>query len=141
VPGEIKPVDHNPVVKCQHCTDTRQHLSKECFLAPLSAAVTADRSAGPLAVVAGLIAAVKLARVDSRELHNRNPRVRSAIADVQTIALLREDRDALQKRVEELEDEIRHLRSVTGEDLRQIELAWSAGHLKDRPFRPQPIRA
>ena len=32
--------------------------------------------------------------------------------DVQTIALLREDRDALQKRVEELKDEFRHLRSV-----------------------------
>jgi hypothetical protein len=32
--------------------------------------------------------------------------------DVQTIALLREDRDALQRRVEELEAEISRLRSV-----------------------------
>jgi hypothetical protein len=37
---------------------------------------------------------------------------RDKSGDVQTIALLREDRDALQKRVEELKDEIRHLRSA-----------------------------
>jgi hypothetical protein len=40
----------------------------------------------PLAVVAGLIAAMKLARVESGELQNRSPRVRSAIADSITIA-------------------------------------------------------
>jgi hypothetical protein len=34
--------------------------------------------------------------------------------DVQTIALLREDRDALQKRVEELEAEIDQLRTDSG---------------------------
>ena len=86
VPGAIEPIEHNPVVKCQHWEDTRQYLTTDCFLAPLSAAATADRSAGAPAVVAGLIAAVKLARVDSRELHNRSPRVRSAIADSATIA-------------------------------------------------------
>jgi hypothetical protein len=36
--------------------------------------------------VAGLIAAVKLARVESVELQNRSPRVRSAISDSITIA-------------------------------------------------------
>jgi hypothetical protein len=46
----------------------------------------ADKTAGVLAVGAGLIAAVKLARVDSRELDNRSPRVRSAISDSITIA-------------------------------------------------------
>ena len=46
----------------------------------------ADKSAGVVAIVAGLIAAVRLARVESRELQNRRPRVRAAIADSITIA-------------------------------------------------------
>jgi hypothetical protein len=37
-------------------------------------------------VVASLIAAVKLAKVESQELQNRSPRVRSAIADAVTLA-------------------------------------------------------
>jgi hypothetical protein len=82
---EIEPIEHNPVTKCQHCEDTRQYLTKECFLAPLCAAA-ADKSAGALAVVAGLIAAVKLARVESAEIQNRSPRVRSIISDSITIA-------------------------------------------------------
>jgi hypothetical protein len=86
VPGEIKPVEHNPVVKCQHCEDARQYLTTDCFLAPLSAAVSADKSVGALSVVAGLIAAVKLARVESGEIQNRSPRVRSAVADSVIIA-------------------------------------------------------
>jgi hypothetical protein len=28
VPGEIEPVEHNPVIKCQHCDDTRQYPTK-----------------------------------------------------------------------------------------------------------------
>jgi hypothetical protein len=47
---------------------------------------TADKSAGVVAVVAGLIAAVKLARVESREIQNRSPRVRSIISQSVTIA-------------------------------------------------------
>ncbi len=82
---EIEPIEHNPLIKCQHCEDTRQYLTKECFLAPLSAAA-ADKSAGALAVVAGLIAAVKLARVESAEIQNRSPRVRSIISASITIA-------------------------------------------------------
>jgi hypothetical protein len=39
-----------------------------------------------VAVVAGLIAAVKLAGVESIELQNRSPRVRSAISDSITLA-------------------------------------------------------
>jgi hypothetical protein len=39
-----------------------------------------------LAVVAGLVAAVKLTRVESGDLLNRSPRVRSAISDSVTIA-------------------------------------------------------
>jgi hypothetical protein len=85
VPGEIDPVEPNPVVKCQHCEDTRQYLTSGCFLAPLSAAAS-DRAGGTVAVVAGLIAAVKLARVESREIQTRSPRVRSAIADSISIA-------------------------------------------------------
>src|ERR1700761_1069121 len=46
---EIEPIEHNPVIKCQHCDDTRQYLTKDCFLAPHSAAA-ADKSAGALAV-------------------------------------------------------------------------------------------
>jgi hypothetical protein len=39
-----------------------------------------------VAVVAGLIAAVKLARVESKEIVNRSPRVRAAISDAVSIA-------------------------------------------------------
>jgi hypothetical protein len=91
VPGEIETIEHNPVVRCHHCEDTRQYLEKDCFLAPLSAAGSSaagssDKSGGTVAVVAGLIAAVKLARVESTELQNRSPRVRSAISDSITLA-------------------------------------------------------
>jgi hypothetical protein len=86
VPGDIDPIDHNPVIRCQHCEDTRQYLDKDCFLAPLSAAGPTDKSGNAVAVVAGLIAAVKLARVESIELQNRSPRVRSAISDSITLA-------------------------------------------------------
>ena len=37
-------------------------------------------------MVAGLIAAIKVARVESIELQNRSPRVRSAISDSITLA-------------------------------------------------------
>jgi hypothetical protein len=86
VPGEIEPIEQNPVVKCQLCEDTRQYLTSACFLAPLSAVATPDKSAAALTVVAGLIAAVKLSRVESREIENRSPRVRSIISDSITIA-------------------------------------------------------
>jgi hypothetical protein len=87
VPGEIQPVEHNPVIQCQHCNDSRQYLTSECFLAPLSVERGAgDKGSGTVAVVAGLIAAVKLARVESREIQSRSPRVRSAISDSITIA-------------------------------------------------------
>jgi hypothetical protein len=86
VPGDIDPLEHNPVIKCQHCEDTRQYLTNACFLAPLSATVTVDKSAGAMAVVAGLVAAVKLARVESREIQSRSPHVWSVISDSITIA-------------------------------------------------------
>lgn len=86
VPGEIEPVEHNPVVKCQHCKDVRQYLTNDCFLAPLSVAAGSNsKEPGSLAVVAGLVAAVRLARVESREIESRSPRVRSAISDSITI--------------------------------------------------------
>ena len=46
----------------------------------------ADKTAGIVAVVAGLVAAVKLARVESREIQNRSPRVRFIISESITIA-------------------------------------------------------
>jgi hypothetical protein len=49
-------------------------------------AVQADKSAGALAVVAGLVAAVKLARVAPEEIQNKSPRVRSIISNSITIA-------------------------------------------------------
>lgn len=81
VPGEIKPIEHNPVIRCQHCGETRQYLDSACFLTPLSTAASPEKSAGALAVVAGLIAAVKLARVESREIQSRSPHVRAIISD------------------------------------------------------------
>jgi hypothetical protein len=81
VPGEIQPIEHNPVIRCQHCGETRQYLDSACFLTPLSTAASPEKSAGALAFVAGLIAAVKLARVESREIQNRSPRVRAIISD------------------------------------------------------------
>lgn len=59
------------MIRCQHCEDTRQYLDKGCFLAPLSAAGSSDKSGGTVAVAAGLIAAIKLARVESIELQKR----------------------------------------------------------------------
>jgi hypothetical protein len=81
VPGEIKPIEHNPVIRCHHCGETRQYLDSACFLTPLSTAASPEKSTGALAVVAGLIAAVKLARVESREIQNRSPHVRAIISD------------------------------------------------------------
>jgi hypothetical protein len=46
----------------------------------------ADKTARIVAVVAGLVATVKLSRVESREIHNRSPRVRSIISESITIA-------------------------------------------------------
>jgi hypothetical protein len=46
----------------------------------------ADKTAGIVAVVAGLVAAVKLARVESREIQNRSPQVRFIISESITIA-------------------------------------------------------
>jgi hypothetical protein len=86
VPGPIEPMEHNPVIQCQHCHDARQYLDSKCFLSPLSASASPDKSAGALAVVAGLVAAVKLARVESREIQSRSPHVRSIISDSITIA-------------------------------------------------------
>jgi hypothetical protein len=96
VPGEIEPVEHNPVIKCQHCDDTRQYLTSACFLAPLSVAGS-DKTGGTIAVVAGLIAAVKLARVESREIESKSPRVRSAISDSIMIARMVIDASKQQK--------------------------------------------
>ena len=86
VPGEIKPVEHNPVVKCQHCEDTRQYLTSACFLAAPSGAASPEKTLGAFAVVAGLIAAVKLARMESREIESKSPRVRSIVSESITIA-------------------------------------------------------
>jgi hypothetical protein len=86
VPGEIKPIEHNPVIRCQHCGETRQYLDSACFLTPLSTAASPEKSTGALAVVAGLIAAVKLARVESREIQIRSPRVRYIISESITTA-------------------------------------------------------
>jgi hypothetical protein len=86
VPGEIKPIEHNPVIRCQHCGETRQYLSSDCFLAPLFTAASPEKPVGALAVVAGLVAAVKLARVESREIQSRSPRVRCIISESITIA-------------------------------------------------------
>jgi hypothetical protein len=75
IPGPIAGIEPNPpTVKCQHCADTRQYLTSECFLAPLSAAGT-EKPGGTLAVVAGLIAAVKLAKVESRETQKSTGKV------------------------------------------------------------------
>jgi hypothetical protein len=72
VPGDIDRIEHNSVIRCQHCEDTRQYLDKDGFLAPLSAAGSSDKSGGTVAVVAGLIAAVKLARVEPRESESQS---------------------------------------------------------------------
>ena len=46
MPGEIDPIEHNPVIRYQHCEGTRQYLDKDCFLAPLSAAGSSDKAGG-----------------------------------------------------------------------------------------------
>jgi hypothetical protein len=84
-------------VKCQHCEDTRQYLTSACFLAPLSAAVSTGKSARALAVVAGLIAAVKLARVESRKIASKSPRVRSAMDSIMMARMVVEASKAKQQ--------------------------------------------
>jgi hypothetical protein len=34
VPGDIDPIEHNPVIRCQHRQDTRQYLDKDCSSLP-----------------------------------------------------------------------------------------------------------
>jgi len=46
----------------------------------------ADKTVGVVAAVAEPIVAVMVARVDSRGIHNRDPRVRSIIGDSITLA-------------------------------------------------------
>jgi hypothetical protein len=88
VPGPIDPLPHSTEVQCMHCKDQRDYLSRNCFLAPMSllGGGNGERSTGALAVVAGLIAAVKLARVESTEIRGKSPHVRSIISDSVTIA-------------------------------------------------------
>jgi hypothetical protein len=45
-PLSLEPIEH-PVIRCQHCEDTRQYLDKDSFLAPLSAG-SSDKSGGML---------------------------------------------------------------------------------------------
>jgi hypothetical protein len=53
---------------------------------PRKALIDDRGAAGIVAVVAALVAAVKLARVESREIQNRSPRVRFIISESITIA-------------------------------------------------------
>jgi hypothetical protein len=81
-PAPIEPLRENPVVRCSACGDTRQYLVADCFLAPLSAGGAKPRSdVGVLALIAGFWVVVRLAKVESREIAMRSPRVRAAVSD------------------------------------------------------------
>lgn len=109
-PSDIDPLNENPVVKCAACGHTEQYLVQECFLAragvrqekldkpgtekldrpgtPGNSDKPEKRDSGAIIVGACLVAAVRLARVDSAEIQKRSPRVRSAISDALAIAAL-----------------------------------------------------
>ena len=88
VPGCITPVGENPVVKCSHCGDTRQYLESSCFLSPFRLASEGGlkRINSTVAIIAGMVAAVRLARVEPGEIQRQSPRVRSIISEGITIA-------------------------------------------------------
>jgi hypothetical protein len=46
VPEDIDPVEHNPVIRCQHCKDSRHYVTNECFLAPISVATRMEKASG-----------------------------------------------------------------------------------------------
>jgi hypothetical protein len=66
-----------------HTKDQRDYLSRDCFLASMSllGSQTSEKSSSALAVVTGLIAAVKLARVESTEIRSKSQHVRSIISE------------------------------------------------------------
>jgi DNA-directed RNA polymerase subunit RPC12/RpoP len=94
-PNAIALLEEDPGVRCTHCHHTQTYLRSVCFLAPLSAGAPAlvppkvaeqGKAGSTLAVMAAMIAAVRLARVESGELEKASPRVKAAIADSMTIA-------------------------------------------------------
>ena len=101
-PNAIALLAEDPGVRCQHCHHTQTYLRSVCFLAPISAGVSGDAAAkaarprpeaatngkagSTLAVMAAMIAAVRLARVESGELEQPSKRVTTAIADSVHIA-------------------------------------------------------
>src|ERR1700719_2794040 len=101
-PNAIALLAEDPGVRCQHCHHTQTYLRSVCFLAPISAGVPGDAAAkvarprteaavngkagSTLAVMAAMIAAVRLARVESGELVRPSEKVTTAIADSLQIA-------------------------------------------------------
>ena len=93
-PNAIALLTEDPGVRCQHCHHTQTYLRAMCFLAPMgdgvqgkpAAAAPSGKNGQTLAVMAAMIAAVRLARVESRELERPSERVSTAIADSVRIA-------------------------------------------------------
>lgn len=92
-PNAIALLKEDPGVRCQHCHHTQNYPRAMCFLAPISNGVQGKAAAAPaakngqtLAVMAAMIAAVRLARVESGELEQPSERVTAAIADSVQIA-------------------------------------------------------
>ena len=93
-PNAIAMLTEDPGVRCQHCHHTQNYARAMCFLAPMAdgiqkpagVPVPAGKSGQTLAVMAAMIAAVRLARVESRELERPSERVSAAISDSVRIA-------------------------------------------------------
>ena len=86
-PSFVEPLAGPVVVICPSCGNQRSYAAAECFLAPVAAGVLATKAqGGALAVMAGVIAGIRLARVESQEIERDSPRVRMAVADAVTIA-------------------------------------------------------
>ena len=74
-------------VTCRKCGHGEIYARTELFLAPPIPSNQNQRSdAGILAVIAGMVAGVRLARVESGEIQTSSPRVRDAVADAVALA-------------------------------------------------------
>ena len=85
-PKDILPLDQPLTVGCRACGHQQTYAVEECFLAEARDLPQAKSEHGTVAVIAGMVAAVRLARVESREIGSGSPRVTMAIHDAVSIA-------------------------------------------------------
>lgn len=90
VPGPLNPPDNSPVATCPHCSRTQAYPKATLVLHSGQGTLFGpDHSKPPVAVaavIAGMVAAVRLARIDGAEISRGTPKVRAIISDAIGIA-------------------------------------------------------